>query len=175
MNRRRDKSIAAYVRHRIETGGVDRLWTYADFDTADRHALAAALSRLTREGLLRRVRRGMYYRPKKTLFGMSEPDPVALVDAVLRARGLSAVPSGVGEYHRLGLTTQMSGAVSRATTGRVPADLVPIVRVRARKRPLDEQAHIRSDERTVLDALRDIKRIPDTSVASAISRVMALI
>ena len=176
VNRPAHTSIAAHVRRRIEVGGADRLWTYSDFEeVTDRMALAAALSRLARSSFLKRVRRGVYYRPKATLFGVSTPDPTALVDAVLRARGVSAVPSGIGEYHRLGLTTQMSGAVTRATAVRVPRDLLASVAVRARTRPLRDQPLIRADERTVLDALRDIRAIPDAAPADAIRRILALL
>jgi hypothetical protein len=174
VNKTRDQSVAHAVRARIERGGADRLWTYADFAALDRTAVAAALSRLARAGALARVRRGVYYRPKTTLFGASRPEPEALVDAVLRARGEAPVPSGVGEYSRLGLTTQASSAVTRATGRRIPRGAVPGVRLHARARPLAAQKGIRPEERTALDALRDIARIPDAHPASVLRRIGTL-
>src|SRR5215211_337734 len=100
MKRAKDDSLAHAVATRVKTGGDDRLWTYADFPGANRTALAAALSRLVKAGELTRVRRGVYYRPKTTMFGMSRPDPEALADAILRARGEAPMPAGVSAFNR---------------------------------------------------------------------------
>ncbi len=175
MNRPRKHSIASLVRDRILRGGPDSLWTYTDFPGVDRLALAAALSRLTKEGLLIRVRRGVYYRPKATLFGTSRPDPERLVDAVIRQRGDRAVPSGVEHYSRLGLTTQVSGAITRAAHRRGPRNVVPGLPVRITSRPLDRQRGIRPEERVALDALREVSRIPDSSPREVLLRLKTLI
>jgi hypothetical protein len=133
------------------------------------------LSRLAKTGELKRVRRGVYYRPRKTLFGLSKPDPIALADAVLRSRGEPTVPSGLGAYNQLGLTTQVSNVVARATlTGVAPAS-VPGVRMHATRRPFDRQKGIRPHERTTLDALREITRIPDASPADVLRRISTLV
>lgn len=175
MNRSREDSAANAIRSRILRGGTDRLWTYADFPGVDRHPLAATLSRLAKSGELKRVRRGVYYRPGKSIFGELKPDPTALTDAVLRARGEPVMPSGIGAYNRFGLTTQVSGVVSRATLNRIPENSVPGVRLFASMRPLDKQKGIRAEERTALDALRDITRIPDAHPTDVVRRIGALI
>lgn len=175
MKKPQHESVAHAVRLRIRRGGLDRLWTYADFDLRDRMALAAALSRLVREGELVRIRRGIYYRPKTTLLGLSRPDPEALVDAAMRARNAMPIPSGMGEYSRLGLTTQTSGVVSRASVRRVRPDFLGDVPVRASERPLAAQRGIRPEERTALDALRDILRIPDTRPVDVLRRLLTLL
>ncbi|HEX5829561.1 MAG TPA: DUF6088 family protein [Gemmatimonadaceae bacterium] len=137
--------------------------------------IAAALSRLVKAGELARVRRGVYYRPKRTVFGLSTPDPEALADAVLRARGEAPLPSGVGAYNRLGLTTQVSGAVTRATRRRAAPAAVGRVTLYATPRPLDAQKGIRPEERTALDALRDITRIPDARPEDVLRRLGMLV
>lgn len=175
MNRAKRDSIAHAVRDRVVDGGTDRLWTYADFPPTDRMALAAALSRLVKAGELTRVRRGVYFRPSSTRSGPSRPDPEALVDATLRARGETPVPSGLREYNRLGLTTRVSGAVTRATRRRVAYGAIPGVRVRVSERPLDAQQGIRAEERAALDALREITRIPDASPATVLRRIKVLL
>lgn len=179
MNRKKDHSAAHAIRSRVLRGGSDRLWTYADFPDVGRMALAAALSRLVKTGELTRVRRGVYYRSKATVFGPSRPDPEALVDAAFRARGEDAVASGIGAYPRLGLTTQMSGTVTRATQRRVErnfmSNTIPGLRVHARLRPLAAQSGIRPEERTALDALRDIGRIPDADAPDVLRRLRMLL
>jgi hypothetical protein len=175
MNRAKVNSIANAIRSRILRGGTDRLWTYADFPDVDRHPLAATLSRLAKSGELTRVRRGVYYRAGKTIFGLSKPDPSELTDAVLRARGEPVMPSGIGSYTAFGLTTQVSGSVSRATLNRIPENSVPGVRLFATPRPLSKQKGIHTEERTALDALRDVTRIPGAHPADVLGRIGMLL
>lgn len=61
--------VARIVRARIEEGGPDTIWTYSDFAFLPPYAVAAALSRLSKKGVLKRVRKGLYYAPKETRFG----------------------------------------------------------------------------------------------------------
>ena len=179
VNRKKDHSAAHAIRSRVLRGGSDRLWTYADFPDVGRMALAAALSRLVKAGELTRVRRGVYYRSKTTVFGPSKPDPEALVDAAFRARGEDALASGIGAYPRLGLTTQVSSTVTRATRRRVGrnfmSNTIPGLRVHTRLRPLAAQKGIRPVERVVLDALRDIGRIPDADAPDTLRRLRMLL
>lgn len=175
MNRPRGSSIAHATRSRILRGGMDRFWTYADFPNAGRSALAAALSRLAKEGVVRRVRRGVYYRPLDTVLGKSSPDPEALVDTILGLRGARAVASGLSQYNRLGLTTQVSGTITRSVPRRVHLKRVSGIPVYLSERPLEKQEGIRPEERTALDALRDLSRIPDSSARDVLERLRVLL
>ena len=175
MNRPKSRSIAYAARSRILNGGVDRFWTYADFPTTERVAVSAALSRLAREGVVRRLRRGVYYRSRDTILGKSRPDPEALVDTVLKLRGARAVPSGNGQYNRLGLTTQVSGAITRAVSRRLHMSLASGISVYLSERPLDKQKGIRPEERTALDALRRLGAIPDADTRGVLERIRVLL
>lgn len=182
MNRSKNDSTAHAVRARILAKGPDRLWTYADFSdlldqNKNRMSLAAELSRHTKRGELTRIRRGVYYRPKIGVFGKTRPDPVALADATLRARGEDVVPTGIGIYNRLGFTTQVSNAVVRATSRRVPSALLRDtgVRLYTVRRPLTVQKGITPAERATLDALRDVDRIPGSTPADVVGRLAILI
>jgi hypothetical protein len=53
--------------------------------------------------------------------------------------------------------------------------LVPELALRAAERPLGEQRDIHADERTALDALRDIAHIPDAQPSDVIRRLLALL
>lgn len=172
--RRRSESVADKIQKRILLGGYDRLWTFQDFlDIASSTAtgVAAALSRLSRSGALRRVRRGVYYRPKKTAFGESQPNPESVVKVLLHNR--NAVRTG--EFNRLGLTTQMSNTLTSASSRPIRIKGVRGVPLRFVSRPLSEQRGIRDEERTVLDSLRDIDKIPDTTPEKTISRIVHLL
>src|SRR5262245_45397148 len=71
------REITRLIRQRIERGG-ERLWRYEDFSPMPFTAVAQALSRLTREGQLERLSKGVYYRPRRTIFGKSAPNPAKL-------------------------------------------------------------------------------------------------
>jgi hypothetical protein len=175
MNRPPHLSIAHSVRSRILNGAGDRFWTYADFPHHARMPVAATFSRLTKEGVIRRLRRGIYYRPRNSIVGASRPDPEALVDKVLHLRGAKPLASGLGQYNRFGFTTQMSSAITRAVRRPVSGNLLPGIPVYFSARPLDRQRGIRPDERTVLDALRDLARIPDATPGDVLLRLKTLL
>jgi len=166
-------SIAGRIAERIDSSGEDTLWTYGDFGGMPETAVAAALSRLARTGKLSRIRNGVYYRPKKTRFGLTSPDASQVTAAVLNRRGISSVASGVGAYNRLGLTTQTSSTVTFDVSKNVAA-VKTGVPGRVRIRCVGKLRGITPDERAAIDALRDLKWIPDSRPAESIHRLVEL-
>lgn len=83
-----------------------------------RAAVDQALSRLTRDGLLSRVARGVYVRPKVNRFvGEVPPEPMRVAQAVAKAAGTLVEWHGAEAARRLGLTTQMPAKPVFLTTG----------------------------------------------------------
>ncbi len=175
MNKSRDESIAYKVIRRIENKGPDTLWTFADFVDLPSISVAATLSRLSKSGTLERLRRGVYYFPKSTAFGKSRPDPEKVTEAILRINGTRAIKSGLSQFSRLGLTTQVSGALTLSADRRVAHKNVMGIPVRVQHRHLAEQKQIKPEERSILDALRDIHRIPDALPDVVIERLRTLL
>lgn len=173
-NRRKSESVSDKIQKRILKGGDDRLWSFQDFldiDSSTAPAIAATLSRLSRNGELRRIRRGVYYRPKKTIFGESHPNPETVLNVLLKNR----TTVRTGEFNRLGLTTQISNTLTSASNRPVRIKPIQGIPLRFVNRPLIEQKGIRAEERTTLDSLRDISKIPDTTPAQTISRLIHLV
>jgi hypothetical protein len=83
-----------------------------------RAAVDQALSRLTHEGVLIRVRRGTYTAPVKGRFGSRPPSTAALVQQVEVQSGESIVPSTAASANALGLTTQVPVHEVFLTSGR---------------------------------------------------------
>lgn len=163
-------SVAHRVLSRIRRGGEDRLWTYKDFAHLPPLAVAAALSRLAKNGRIRRVRKGVYYVPRVTRFGATSPEPSNVAAAVLTRRGIAWKPSGPAAYNRLGLTTQVSPSTTFAVSRKVrmaPAGLG--TRLKLRRAVGVRMAT--ADERAVLDALRDLRWIPDTTPEHVVARI----
>lgn len=116
------RQTARYIRKRIEAGG-ERLWRFDDFPGLPPAAVAQALSRLTKEGLLQRVSKGVYYRPRQTAFGGSTPSPQSISRLAEGRKGV--FPAGLAAASLLGFTTQVGGRQEVATSGfRLPRKLL---------------------------------------------------
>jgi len=91
--------------------GTRLVFTPKDFlDLGDRAAVDQALSRLTRSGALRRIRRGLYDIPRVNpiLKRPAAPDIDAVVDAIARRDDVTIVPNGMVAANGLGLTNAVS-------------------------------------------------------------------
>ena len=105
---------AEIVRRRIEAGG-ERAWRLADFEGMPFTAVAQALSRLNRSGVIQRLVKGLYYRSRPTAFGPSKPNTAQLRSILVRRKGV--FPTGIGAANLLGFTTQNPARVEVATDG----------------------------------------------------------
>jgi hypothetical protein len=100
--------------------GSRLVFTARDFlDLGDRGAVDQALSRLAKDGSLRRIRRGLYDIPRVNpiLKRVAAPDLDAVVDAIARRDDITVVPNGMAAANRLGLTTAVSARNDYLTDG----------------------------------------------------------
>jgi hypothetical protein len=104
--------VAENVRNQIEAGG-ERLWRLADFQGMPFTAIAQALSRLTRQGAIQRLSKGLYYRPRQTIFGQSKPNLTQLHS--LGDQKAEIFPAGNAAANFLGFTTQNAARIEVAT------------------------------------------------------------
>ena len=96
------------------------VFTPKDFvDLGDRAAVDQALSRLAKDGKLRRFRRGFYDIPKVNpiLKRVASPDIDAVVDAIARRDAVTIVANGMAAANRLGLTNAVSAKNDYLTDG----------------------------------------------------------
>ncbi len=107
-------NTADTVRRRVEAGG-ERVWRLADFEGMPFTAVAQALSRLSRQGVIQRLGKGLYYRPRPTAFGDSKPNRAHIRSLPVRRRGV--FPAGIAAANLLGFTTQNPAQVELATDG----------------------------------------------------------
>lgn len=149
--RARTHTTTNLVRRRIEAGG-ERFWQFADFRDLPFATVAQALSRLTHSGLLRRLSRGVYYRPRETAFGVSLPNVAALQE--LASRKAPVFPAGLAAANLLGFTTQSPAAAEVATTATsLPRALVGEAMIVHTRRPVAWKRLSREDA-ALLDFLR---------------------
>jgi hypothetical protein len=164
-------SVSKSVSRRVLGADADRIWTYSDFKGMPETAVAAALSRLAKKDVIRRIRKGMYYRPRTTRFGETRPETPKVAEAALRNKGIRVVVSGLPAYNRLGLTNQVSPHVTFDVERNISKKCLPDgIRVRM----VSNLGSVDSKERVILDALRDIRSIPDATVEGTFSRITEL-
>jgi hypothetical protein len=141
-------SVAAIVRHQVETARPGTFLWRRDFAGPDR-AVETALSRLVAHDEIVRIRRGLYWRGKKTRFGMTRPDPLA---AALAVAGPGSGPAGVAAAAVLGLTTQVPSVIEVAVPGKVPE---PMKGIRFTARPFTRrECRLRPTEVAVIELMR---------------------
>lgn len=164
-------AVADVIRRKVRNAAPERLWTFRDFASLRTSAVAKSLSRLAEEGVVYRVRKGVYYKPKVTRFGLLKPDPANVIAAVLDHKKVAWKPSGISVWNAMGLTTQIAATATFTADHRVRVT-APNSRVRVSTAPTLRGVSV--EERAALDALRDLRRVPDTTPDATIRRLADL-
>ena len=137
---------------------------YNNLDIArDEYAAATkAMERFVREGKIRRVSTGVFYKPKQTVFGEIKPNEEELLKPYLFVDGQRiGYITGTSLYNQMGLTTQVPTTIKVASkTKRVTIKLgkVPV-------KPVKSYVDVSKEnykQLEILDALKDLKSIPDS-------------
>ena len=164
-------SVATEVRKRV-LSSRDRFWRPEDFDGSP-DAVAQALSRLTRTGNLRRIRRGLYWRGTSTRLGMAPPPPGRLAREVVGHTGTG--PSGRSAALALGLSTQVPRREAIAVPGRAPRSPGPLhyVSRAANAKRRDERLH--PAEVALFEVLREWNSLVEMPTEDAIDRIAQLV
>ena len=116
-------------------------------------AVAQALSRLARQGVIQRLGKGLYYRPRPTAFGASRPNSAQIRSLPVRRKGV--FPAGIAAANLLGFTTQNPARVEVATNGpSLPRLIVGKETVIHTRRPESWQGLSETDA-ALLDFLRN--------------------
>lgn len=150
-NRRKDRSSAHQVRARIEAGG-ERLWRLEDFRDHPFTAVAQTLSRMTRNGELQRLSKGIYYRPRHSRFGPTLPNQTSV--RALASRNKTFFSAGTGAANLLGFTTQVARQNEIATpSASLPRKLVGADAHIYTRRP-EAWKKLTGKEAAILDFLR---------------------
>jgi hypothetical protein len=167
------RKAATRIRSRIERGG-ERLWRFEDFPGVSTGALAQALSRLARQGQLRRLSKGVYYHGRDTSFGRSLPNPAVM--RTLASGGKKVVfPAGISAANLLGFTTQTAGRGEVATSGfRLPRKLLGTDTVVHTRRP-EGWAGLSDEEAALLDFLRRGGRTSELPPDETVRRLLSLL
>lgn len=170
-------TLTASIRNRINRIPDGKLFGYSDLGVAkkDYMATAKAIERLKKEGLIKVALKGVYYKPELTVFGELKPDYSEILRAYLFQNGKRiAYETGTSLYNRMGLTTQMAFRIKIASRGkRININFGSLQAVSAKS--YVEVTDSNYEILGVLDAIKDIKRIPDCSLSQGILRLGTLL
>ena len=151
--------------------------TTKDFGVEMRYqrALVKALSRLVQQGELKKISKGKYYIPKKTIFGTLKPADSELVKDFLEQDGkVVGYITGATAFAAMGLTTQISSSILVGSN----KYRRPIMRNGVKISFLLQENLITSKNIPlfrILDALRMIKEIPATSPDECIEKISIMV
>lgn len=166
--------LVATAIDRVPAGQV---FGYTDLpaDASQKEAVIKALNRLVQAGKLAKLAKGQYYKPKNTPFGKLLPNQQQMIKDLLEEEGrVTGYLTGFSIYNQLGLTTQVSNTIQIGKTDIRPAfkrGYYTISFLR-QKNPITQDT---IPLLQLLDALRTIKRIPDTDLATSVKRLLFIL
>lgn len=164
-------SVANTIKRKVSSIQAGEVFNYSSFlgNKNNEQAVVKALSRLAKKGEIVRLEKGKYYKPRQTRFGVLRPSEDEIIKTVTQ-KGNQQVGylTGIPSYNRLGLTTQVSNVLVIARNGRLPVKEINGYKVKFVTRKVN---FIQKDIPLLqlLDAIRDIKEIPDTSIDKSVS------
>jgi hypothetical protein len=130
-------------------------------ESSEYSAAAKGIERLIEKGIIKRVSTGVFYKPKKTIFGELKPNEEELLKSYLFQNNKRiAYITGISLYNRMGLTTQVPRNIKIAS--RDKRITVSVGNIKGN--PVKSYVDI-TDKNffllEILDALKDFKKIPD--------------
>lgn len=137
--------------------------------------LATILSRLVARGKLERLEKGKYYKPRNTAFGPVRPPEEEIIKShVIRKGKIIGYETGLTLYNRMGLTTQLSNTIIIATNNVNKPKTIRGYKIKySKQRVIITKKNIPILQ--LLDAIQDIKKIPDTTVDRSFSILKKMI
>jgi len=146
--------------NRIDTGDV---FGYDTLGLTPNEIIAGAkaLSRLVDKGVIKRARKGFYYKPKVTVFGEQKPREDVLLSLYLFEKNKQvAYITGTKLYNRLGLTTQVPSSIRVASLDKQIKGKAGNIVIKPAK------SYVKVTADTVkylelLDVIKDLNTIPD--------------
>jgi hypothetical protein len=169
-------SITEIVRDKIEKFAYGDVFTASDFpiDVTKQKSVNKVLENLTKEGKIRRLSKGRYYKTRMTEFGELQPDNYQIVKDLLTENGkLVGYVTGYQIFNELGLTTQVSAILQIGTL----KDKQNIKRSYYRINFIKQWNPITKENiplLQLLDCLRFFKQIPDSMPAETCRRLLKL-
>jgi len=166
-------SVAQITRNFVDSIENGKIFMYDDILDDNKMGIAIELSRLFKKGLIKKVSKGKYYKPKITPFGEIGPSSDEKIKSFIEASNNDYV-SGISNLNRLGLTTQVSNVITIASNQ--SSRKVKLQNITIKFVPKLNQSSKKDIKLLqLLDALNSLKKIPDTSIDEAFRMIKIMI
>ena len=169
--------ITEYIAITINRFPKGYVFTYDDFISKvnERQAVIKALNRMAVYGKIAKLSKGKYYKPESTPFGDILPSQKQVVKDLLEENGKPVgYLTGYSIYNKLGLTTQVSNTIQ---IGKI--DIRPNFKRERYTIAFIKQKNTITKESIpllqILDAIRYIKKIPDSNTRSSCLRFLEIV
>jgi hypothetical protein len=166
-----------YIQFKIERLPKGDVFTYEDFisEVNSKEAVIKSLNRMALSGKIGKLAKGKFYKPESTVFGPLLPDQSQIVKDLLEKDGkLIGYLTGYSIYNKLGLSTQISNTIQIGKNEVRPSlkrDRFKISFVKQKNNITKENIPLLQ----ILDTIRFIKKIPDTTVSDSCKRLMSIL
>jgi len=163
-------TTAKKIADTIEGLPKDRTFGYTDLPIIPEEFMTAAkaIERLQKKGVIRKLSKGVFYKPKVTAFGELKPSDTEVLRPYLFRDGKRiAYITGASLYNQLMLTTQVPATYKIASADK----RIYINRGKVRAKPVKSYAPVTDKNYKLLgllDAMKDLNSIPDVDKRSAI-------
>lgn len=110
--------IARQFKEMLNSIQEGRVFSIQDFDIPLEYqpALVKSISRLIADGVIQKVAKGKYYKPRQTIFGTLKPPIMEIVKDFLERNGKpTGYITGTAAFAKMGLTTQITSAITIGT------------------------------------------------------------
>lgn len=158
------------IEKRIEKIEPTKVFTIEDLDFPHEwwENVRVKLGRMVKQGLIDKVGRGKYYKPKLSVFGALGPDQSEIVKDLLYDNGkISGYLTGYSIWGQMGLTSQIANIIVVGTSRRRDPMKRGIYKVRFIIQP--NRITIENIPLLqILDSLKLIKQIPDTTIDKSV-------
>lgn len=166
-----------YIVDKINRFPKNYVFTYIDFilEVNKREAIIKHLNRMVAAGKINKLSKGKYYKPQESVFGTLPPEQYQIVKDLLEDddKRIGYI-TGYSIYNSLGLTTQISNVIQigkQQTRASFKRGRFKIAFIKQKNTITKENIKLLQ----LLDAIRFIKKIPDTTIDKSCKRLLVLL
>ena len=163
-------NITKNISDKIAKLPIDITFGYSDLSILSKEIVPTAkvLERLQKKGVIKKLSKGIFYKPKKTVFGELKPTEKEILKSYLFKNDKRiAYITGTYLYNQMNLTTQIPAVLKIASATK----RIYIKRETVRAKPVKSYVPVTEENYKflgLLDALKDLNTIPDVNKESAI-------
>ena len=165
------------IEQAVKSFRTDYVFTYRDLGLPPESSanVIRKLNRMADMGAIQRLSKGRFYKPKKTMFGNLKPSQEEVVKDLLEKDGkIIGYLTGVSIFGQLGLTTQISNIIEIGVKGKKNNTSRGMYTIRFVQQT-NQITRSNIPLLQLLDSIKNIKRIPDTTPDNSYNRISAII